>query len=356
MKKRALAIVMAAMVTASMIPMTAFASFDVEPEFDPNPEYEKYTVFEYTLEALSTDIVVTLCAKGEDEYEILTNFYGDDQDWVGTYDGSAVTTTSDKTGFMEGDAPAIIQAGIDADNWVAIGEEGAADDAAAETAGEPVDFGVEPEFEAKEGYPIFTVLEYTIEELSTDIIATVSANEEFTDFDIQCNFYGDDQDWEGTYDADAETVETKADKTGFMEGDAPAIIKAAIEKDLWAWSADGTSIKAAPADDAAADDAAAGDVTVDVEPEFDPNPDYDKYTVFEYTLEALSTDIVVTLCAKGEDEYEILTNFYGDDQDWVGTYDGSAVTTTSDKTGFMEGDAPAIIQAGIDADNWAPIQ
>ena len=358
MKKKAVAMLMAAMVMASMAPATTYASFDVEAQFEPNAEYERYTVFEFTLEALSTDIIVTLCARGENEYEILTNFYGDDQDWVGTYDGTAVTTISDKTGFMEGDAPAIIQAGIDADNWVAIGDAAPAEDAAADTAAKkPVDFGVEPEFEAKEGYPIFTVLEYTIESLSTDIVATVSANEEFTEFDIQCNFYGDDQDWEGTYDAAAETVETKADKTGFMEGDAPAIIKAAIEKDLWAWTADGTSIKEEPAaDDAVADDAAAGDVTFDVEPEFDPNPDYEKYTVFEYTLEALSTDIIVTLCAKGENEYEILTNFYGDDQDWAGTYDGTAVTTTSDKTGFMEGDAPAIIQAGIDADNWAPIQ
>lgn len=120
MKKRAVAILMAAFVMASMAPATTYAQFDVEAEFEPNAEYEKYTVIEYTIEALNTDIIATVCARGEDEYEILCNFYGDDQDWVGTYDGSAVTTTSDKTGFMEGDAGAIIQAAIDADNWAPI--------------------------------------------------------------------------------------------------------------------------------------------------------------------------------------------------------------------------------------------
>jgi hypothetical protein len=65
------------------------------------------------------------------------------------------------------------------------------------------------------------------------MICTVSADADLKKFDIQCNFFGDDQDWAGEYDAAAKTVTTTSDKTGFMEGDAPKIIEKAIEQNIW---------------------------------------------------------------------------------------------------------------------------
>ncbi|MCF0134682.1 MAG: hypothetical protein HUJ72_12515 [Blautia sp.] len=336
------------------------ADLPVEPQFDPAADCEQYTVVEYTIEDLNADLVCTVCKTGEDTYQILTNFYGDDQDWKGTYDGSAVTTESDKTGFMEGDAPAIIQKAIDQDLWVAMGEEAEApaDEAAEAPAGEAekVVWETEPQFAPNPDFEVYTVVEYTIEDLNADLVCTVCKKGEDT-YDILTNFYGDDQDWIGTFDGEA--VITETDKTGFMEGDAPAIIKLAEENTVWANVADDTVVggaaEEAPAADAAEEAPAADAAAFPTEPQFDPNPDYETYTVVEYTIEDLNADLVCTVCKKGENEYEILTNFYGDDQDWAGTYDGSAVTTTSDKTGFMEGDAPAIIQKAIDQDIWAPI-
>jgi hypothetical protein len=102
---------------------------------------------------------------------------------------------------------------------------------------------------------------------------------------------------------------------------------------------------------------AAEDVTFDVEPEYEPNADYDKYTVFEYTIESAGATFPVTLSASNaEDSFEIHCNFYGDEQLVTVEKSGDEFTVTFDKTSFMTGDAPAICQAGIDAANWAAIQ
>lgn len=100
----------------------------------------------------------------------------------------------------------------------------------------------------------------------------------------------------------------------------------------------------------------ADEVTFDAEPEFDPNPDYDKYTVFEYTIEDAGATFAVTLSAMADDsKMEIHCNFYGDEQLVVAEKDGDTFKVIEDKTGFMETDTPAICQMGIDNDNWAAI-
>ena len=102
---------------------------------------------------------------------------------------------------------------------------------------------------------------------------------------------------------------------------------------------------------------AAEDVTFEVEPEYDPNGDYDKYTVFEYTIESANATFPVTLSAtNAEDKFEIHCNFYGDEQLVVVEKDGDNFTVKEDKTGFMETDAPTICQKGIDGGNWAAIK
>lgn len=231
--KKSLAAILVTAAAAATISFSSMAAFVVEPDFEPNADYDKYTVLEYTIEALNTDIVATISAKEDDsEFEIHCEFYGDEQIYVGTWDGTAVTDVSDKTGFMKGDAPDIWAAALEADNWEPVGGAAEAEGETEMTAAEAVDFGVEPDFEPNADYDKYTVLEYTIEALNTDIVATISAKEDDSEFEIHCEFYGDEQIYVGTWDGTA--VTDVSDKTGFMKGDAPDIWAAALENDLWA--------------------------------------------------------------------------------------------------------------------------
>ena len=87
------------------------------------------------------------------------------------------------------------------------------------------------EFDPNEEYDMYTIVEYTIEDIQADLVCTVSAKEDFSEFYQECNFYGDDQMTRTTYDG--ENYEVLEDKTGFMKGDTPAILDIAIEQDIW---------------------------------------------------------------------------------------------------------------------------
>ncbi len=101
-------------------------------------------------------------------------------------------------------------------------------------------------------------------------------------------------------------------------------------------------------------DEADEDVEFDVEPEFEPSADYDKYTVIEYNL--AGEDVPVTVCANSDEtSFELLCNFFGDDQDWKGTWDGTDVETEYDLTSFMSGDAPGIIEEAVKQGKWKTI-
>lgn len=109
--------------------------------------------------------------------------------------------------------------------------------------------------------------------------------------------------------------------------------------------------------DEAEDEAPAEAVEFDVEGEYDPNPDYDKYTLFEYTIEDAGATFVVTLSAKeDESQFEIHCNFYGDEQLVVVEHEGDEFKVVEDKTGFMETDSPMICQTGMDQNKWAAIE
>ncbi len=119
---------------------------------------------------------------------------------------------------------------------------------------------------------------------------------------------------------------------------------------------------------AMAEEATAEDLA---EPEFDPNPDYDEYTVVEYTIEAIQADLVCTVSRKvledGTVEYYQECNFYGDDQMTRTIYKGgdkaieeiddeADFEVLEDKTGFMKGDTPAILKVAMEQDIWLPIE
>ena len=77
-------------------------------------------------------------------------------------------------------------------------------------------------------------MEYTIEDIQADLVCTVSANAEFTEFYLECNFYGDDQMTHSVVNADSDTgYEILEDATGFMAGDTPAILDKAVEQAIW---------------------------------------------------------------------------------------------------------------------------
>ena len=220
------------------------------------------------------------------------------------------------------------------------------------------DLPAEAQFEPNADYDEYTVVEYTIEDIQADLVCTVSTNKDHTEFYLECNFYGDDQMTKTTYDGKEYTVEE--DKTGFMKGDTPAILEKAIEQDLWVYfdnGADAAADDAEATDDAATDGAAATAADLPAEAQFEPNKDYDEYTVVEYTIEDIQADLVCTVSTnKDHTEFYLECNFYGDDQMTKTTYDGKEYTVEEDKTGFMKGDTPAILDKALEQNIWVTIE
>ncbi len=206
------------------------------------------------------------------------------------------------------------------------------------------DLPTEPEFDPNPDYDMWTVVEYTIEDIQADLVCTVSAKADFSEFYLECNFYGDDQMTRTTYDGSEYTV--LEDATGFMAGDTPAILDKAQEQDLWV-SMNG--------DDAAAEKKYT-EADLPTEPEFDPNEDYYKYTVVEYTIEDIQADLVCTISTnEAMDEFYLECNFYGDDQmtrTVVSADSETGYEVLEDATGFMAGDTPAILNKAIEQDIW----
>ena len=246
MKKKVLALVLAAAMASSMATSVSVfaeaatatvADLPAEAQFEPNADYDEYTVVEYTIEDIQADLVCTVSTnKDHTEFYLECNFYGDDQMTKTTYDGKEYTVEEDKTGFMKGDTPAILDKALEQNIWVPIGDAAASDDAKAddkkEIKGVTEDqLPAEPMFEANTDYDKWTVVEYTIEDIQADLVCTVSAKEDNSEFYLECNFYGDDQMTKTTYDGKEYTVEE--DKTGFMKGDTPAILDKAIEQNIW---------------------------------------------------------------------------------------------------------------------------
>ena len=195
------------------------ADLSTEAEFDPNEDYDKYTVVEYTIEDIQADLVCTVSAKADDsEFYLECNFYGDDQMTRTTWDGEKYEVLDDLTGFMKGDTPAVLDIAREQDLWVPIMKTEEA-------------LPTEAEFDPNEDYDMYTVVEYTIEDIQADLVCTVSAKADFSEFYLECNFYGDDQMTRTTWDG--ENYEVLEDLTGFMKGDTPAVLDIAREQWIW---------------------------------------------------------------------------------------------------------------------------
>jgi hypothetical protein len=86
--------------------------------------------------------------------------------------------------------------------------------------------------------------------------------------------------------------------------------------------------------------------------EFDPNSEYAEYTLVDYEITDIGAQFVATVSKSSDGKkYEVHCNFYGDEQ--VAVYDNGKVT--EDKTGFMEGDTPKIVEKAEEQGVWVPI-
>ena len=237
MKKQIMAMILALSATVSMGTVfagTAMAAenFEVDAEFEPNPDYDKYTVVEYTIEALNADIVATVSAKEDDsEFEILCNFFGEDQMAVVTYDGNEFTCTEDKTGFLNGDAPDILKAALEQDVWAPIGgesDETAADSTASDYAVPDI---TQLDYQPKEDYDSFTVTDFDIESIGQTLEIVVSKKEGDKEYNLQMSFFGGDADVDVTVDDDGNYTVTN--DGGFFQTEGPLVVQQAEEEDNW---------------------------------------------------------------------------------------------------------------------------
>ena len=124
-----------------------------------------------------------------------------------------------------------------------------------------------------------------------------------------------------------------------MANDTPDMVSYIIENAVWA--------------DIAADDVISfGDLTSE-DAEYDPNPDYDKWTVIEYYIENADATVIITCSAMEDDsEFNMEYSFYGDDQQVVCDAEGNV---SFDKTGFMANDTPDMVAYIIENAVWADI-
>ncbi len=87
--------------------------------------------------------------------------------------------------------------------------------------------------------------------------------------------------------------------------------------------------------------------------EYDPNSEYADYTLVDYEIADIGAQFVATVSRSSDGKkYEVHCNFYGDEQ--VAVLENGAVT--EDKTGFMEGDTPKIVEKAEEQGIWVPIK
>lgn len=136
--KRVLALALTAMMTLSAVevfalepnePITTEEEFQEildEIEYEPNPDYDKYTVIYYYLEDISADMYCMVSAKEDDsEFFIEVFWYGVDDLAIANYDGENVEVTKDQSGFMTTLVPDMIELALSQkeDMWKPINEE-----------------------------------------------------------------------------------------------------------------------------------------------------------------------------------------------------------------------------------------
>ena len=134
--KKYLAMILAMLMVLSM--SVAFAAEPNEPitteedfqevldeiEYEPNPDYDKYTVVYYYLEDISADMYTMISAKEDNsEFYLEVFWYGVDDMAKVAYDGENFELLEDQSGFMNLVYEGIIGLALEQDMWKPIGEE-----------------------------------------------------------------------------------------------------------------------------------------------------------------------------------------------------------------------------------------
>ena len=134
--KKTLAMILAILMALSM--SAAFAAEPNEPitseedfeevldeiEYEPNADYDKYTVVYYYLEDISADMYTMISAKEDDsEFYLEVFWYGVDDMAKVAYDGEAFELLEDQSGFMNLVYEGMINIALEQDMWKPIGEE-----------------------------------------------------------------------------------------------------------------------------------------------------------------------------------------------------------------------------------------
>ena len=183
---------------------------------------ESGAAFAYKNDVDKTDDLYFKVSKDGEVYDFCVEFYlcGKDTDVYKAVEALEVGQVVDLEGFLywyEGANPHITSVKPHEEGAIAFVTE--------------ADLPTEPEFDPNPDYDMWTVVEYTIEAIQADLVCTVSAKSDFSEFYQECNFYGDDQMSRTTWDG--ENYEVLEDLTGFMAGDTPAILDKAMEQNLW---------------------------------------------------------------------------------------------------------------------------
>ena len=118
---------------------------------------------------------------------------------------------------------------MDQNIWLPIHGAAPAAEAPAADAASALPFA--PVFAPNVAYDEYTTVPYTIEDIGAELECTVSRKADGSEYYLECNFYGDDQMTRTTYDGSEFTI--LEDKTGFMGGNTPDILKKAIEQNIW---------------------------------------------------------------------------------------------------------------------------
>ncbi len=200
--------------------LTEFGDLTIDDaEYDPNPDYDKWTLIEYYIESADATVIITCSAKADDsELNLEYSFYGDDQQVICDAEGNV---SFDKTGFMGNDTPDMVAYILENAVWSAIG------------AG-VVDFGdytsEDAEYDPNPDYEKWTLIEYYIEGADATVLITCSAKADDSEFNLEYSFYGDDQ--QVICDAEGNV---SFDKTGFMGNDTPDMLAYILENaEVWA--------------------------------------------------------------------------------------------------------------------------
>ena len=134
--KKTLAMILAILMALSM--GAAFAAEPNEPitteedfqevldeiEYEPNADYDKYTVVYYYLEDISADMYTMISAKEDDsEFYLEVFWYGVDDMAKVTYDGETFELVEDQSGFMNLVYEGMLNIALEQDMWKPIGEE-----------------------------------------------------------------------------------------------------------------------------------------------------------------------------------------------------------------------------------------